>query len=85
LSENLVISGWVRHEFLSALAKEQGKEPWVLFPVRLDDTVLQTSVPWANMIKQSRHIGDFTQWKDYDAYQKAFARLLRGLKAEAQE
>ena len=83
LSEHSIGSGWVQHEVLSALAKEQGKEPWVLFPVRLDDTVLQTRVPWANMIRQSRHIGDFTQWKDHDAYQKAFDRLLRDLKAEA--
>lgn len=83
LSQHSIGSGWVQHEVLSALAKEQGKEPWVLFPVRLDDIVLQTSVPWANMIRQSRHIGDFTQWKDHDAYQKSFDRLLRDLKAEA--
>ena len=28
------------------------------------------------------HIGDFRQWKDHDAYQKAFQRLLRDLKAD---
>jgi hypothetical protein len=27
-------------------------------------------------------IGDFTAWKDHDAYQQAFTRLLRDLKAE---
>jgi hypothetical protein len=32
-----------------------------------------------------RHIGDFTRWKEHDAYQKAFNRLLRDLKAEAQK
>jgi hypothetical protein len=30
-----------------------------------------------------RHIGDFTGWKDHDSYQKAFARLMRDLKAES--
>jgi hypothetical protein len=30
-----------------------------------------------------RRIGDFTRWKEHDAYQKAFERLLRGLKVEA--
>jgi hypothetical protein len=25
------------------------------------------------------NIGDFTRWKDHDAYQKAFDRLLRDL------
>jgi hypothetical protein len=27
-------------------------------------------------------IPDFSNWKDHDSYQKAFARLLRDLKAE---
>lgn len=81
LSEDSVASGWVQHEVLSALAKEQGKAPWVLFPIRVDDTIMNTSVSWATMIKQSRHIGNFTLWKDHDAYQQAFERLLRDLKA----
>jgi len=54
----------------------------VLFPVRLDDTVMQTSEAWAADIRRMRHITDFTDWKDYNAYQKAFGRLLRDLKAE---
>lgn len=82
LSEHSVASGWVQHEVLSAMAKEQGKAPWVLFPIRVDDAIMNTSVAWATMIKQSRHIGDFTCWKDHDAYQKAFERLLRDLKAQ---
>jgi hypothetical protein len=27
-------------------------------------------------------IGDFTRWKEHDAYQKAFDRLLRDLRVE---
>lgn len=83
LSEQSVNSGWVQQEVLSALAKEQGKEPWVLFPIRLDDAVMDTTVPWANMIRQSRHIGDFTRWKDHDSYKTAFERLLRDLKGKS--
>jgi hypothetical protein len=30
-----------------------------------------------------RRIGDFTRWKEHDAYSKALERLLRGLKVEA--
>jgi len=81
LSENSVGSNWVQHEVLSAMAKEQGKEPWVLFPIRLDNTVMETNVLWASMIRDSRHIADFSQWKDHDSYRKAFDRLLRDLKA----
>ena len=29
-----------------------------------------------------RYIGDFTRWKDHDAYQKALDRLLRDLRVE---
>ena len=70
----------MQHEVLAAMAKEQGKEPWVLFPIRVDNAVMETSLPWANMIKQSRHIGDFSQWKDHDSYRQAFDKLLRDLK-----
>lgn len=83
LSEQSVASGWVQHEVLAAMAKEQGKPPWVLFPIRLDNAVMETSVPWANMIRDSRHIGDFTHWKDHDSYQQAFDRLMRDLQAES--
>jgi hypothetical protein len=32
---------------------------------------------------RSRHLlGDFTHWKDHDAYQKALDRLLRDLRVE---
>lgn len=82
LSEQSVNSGWVQHEVLSAMAKEQGKAPWVLFPIRLDNAVLETTVPWATMIRQSRHIGDFRGWKEHDSYRQAFARLLRDLKGQ---
>ena len=34
-------------------------------------------------IRRTRQIGDFANWKDHDAYQKAFERLLRDLKAES--
>ena len=32
--------------------------------------------------KRTRHIGDFTRWKEHDAYQKALDRLLRDLQVE---
>jgi hypothetical protein len=38
---------------------------------------------WPALVRRTRHIGDFREWKDHDAYQEGFARLLRDLKAEA--
>jgi hypothetical protein len=52
----------------------------VLFPVRLDDTVMGTAEAWAAKVRQ-RHIGDFRAWKEHDAYRQAFERLVRDLKA----
>jgi hypothetical protein len=54
----------------------------VLFPVRLDEAVMEIENGWPADIRRTRHIGDFTNWKDHEAYQKAFARLLRDLKAD---
>jgi hypothetical protein len=31
------------------------------------------------LVRLDRHIGDFRQWKDRDAYQESFARVLRDL------
>jgi hypothetical protein len=42
---------------------------------------METSQAWAADIRRRRHIGDFSAWKDHDAYQKAFQRLLRDLRA----
>ncbi|MBU2468444.1 MAG: hypothetical protein KKC78_07340, partial [Proteobacteria bacterium] len=52
----------------------------VLFPIRLDDAVMDTNKAWAAKVRQ-RHIGDFTDWKNHDSYKKAFDRLIRDLKA----
>ena len=57
----------------------------MLFPIRLDDEVMETTRAWAADIRRTRHIGDFRPWKDHDAYQESFDRLLRDLEPEAAE
>jgi hypothetical protein len=80
LSEHSISSTWVENEVEAALQKEDQRQREVLFPVRLDDTVMQTSQAWAATLRRTRHIGDFTSWTEPQAYQSAFARLLRDLK-----
>jgi uncharacterized protein YjbI with pentapeptide repeats len=80
LSEHSIASTWVENEVEAALEKEDKQKREVLFPVRLDDTVMQTSRAWAATLRRTRHIGDFTTWTDTKAYQVAFERLLRDLK-----
>lgn len=81
LSEQSINSKWVEKEVETAFEKESPKKT-VLFPLRLDNTVMETDQAWAADIRRTRHIGDFTIWKDHNAYKKAFKRLLRDLKAE---
>jgi len=61
--------------------KEHKQNKLVLFPIRLDDAVMETDRAWAASLRRTRHIGDFRAWKDHDPYQKSFDRLLRDLKA----
>jgi uncharacterized protein YjbI with pentapeptide repeats len=81
LSENSVNSEWVGDEVEAALEEEKESGRLVLFPIRLDEAVMETRDDWAAKIKRRRHIGDFSNWKDEGSYQKVFERLLRDLKA----
>jgi hypothetical protein len=83
LSENSVASSWVEKEVETAMESEDEQKRTVLFPVRLDDSVLEIKTGWPADVRRTRHIGDFRRWKDHDEYQKAFNRLLADLKAEA--
>jgi uncharacterized protein YjbI with pentapeptide repeats len=81
LSEHSVKSEWVEYEVEAALDKEKpGKLP-VLFPIRIDKAIMESTMAWATHIKRTRHIGDFECWENNREYKKAFDRLLRDLKA----
>jgi len=81
LSKTSVESHWVEQEVETALARERLQGTTVLFPVRIDDTVMAQQTGWPALIHRTRHVGDFRDWESYGAYQKAFDRLLRDLKA----
>src|SRR6266700_1079952 len=82
LSQHSVNSKWVEREVMAALEKEQQQHKWVLFPITLDEAVMQMRLPWAASIQQTRHIGDFTHWKEHDTYQKGLMRLMRDLQPD---
>jgi uncharacterized protein YjbI with pentapeptide repeats len=85
LSQHSIKSRWVQKEVETAFEKEAKENRLVLFPIRLDETVMHIDMGWAADIRRQRHIGDFTQWKEHDPYQRAFARLLRDLTATTQK
>jgi hypothetical protein len=83
LSKSSVNSPWVEKEVETAFEKERQQNRIVLFPIRLDDAVMDTKQAWAADIRRTRHIGDFCGWKTHHSYTVAFEHLLRGLKSEA--
>lgn len=85
LSENSIESNWVEREVETAEAEELATGKNILFPIRIDDAVMKTDKDWAQRIRKTRHIGDFREWEDTDAYQAAFDRLLRDLREEGTE
>jgi hypothetical protein len=81
LSKNSIESDWVSGEVETVFEIEGNhKGVFLLFPIRLDEVVMNTSEAWAAHIRRTRHIGDFRQWQDRQTYQKAFQRVLRDLK-----
>jgi TIR domain len=84
LSEGAIASDWVEGEVTRALDEERTRNNIVLFPVRIDDAVMQTSEGWARLLRGQRNIGDFSRWKEHDSYQKSFERLMRDLRVESE-
>ncbi len=80
LSEHSIESSWVRSEVELALAREIAQDCTLLFPLRLDQAVMQASRDWAIRLRESRYIGDLTGWQNNSAYQEAFTTLLQHLK-----
>jgi uncharacterized protein YjbI with pentapeptide repeats len=78
LSEHSIKSDWVEDEVTKAFEEERKRGQTVLFPIRLDDAVMDTNEAWAAKLR-ARHIGDFRRWKEHDEYQKSFGRVLRDL------
>ena len=58
------------------------KQKKVLFPIRIDDTVLNSNKAWAADIRRKKHIGDFSKWRNEASYKESFALLLRDMQVE---
>ena len=81
LSEHSIKSDWFEDEVTKAYEEERKRKQTVLFPIRLDDAVMKTGEAWAAKLRRARNIGDFTRWRDHDAYKTSFDRVMRDLKA----
>jgi hypothetical protein len=89
LSDHSIESPWVETEIYNARQTELRQQRRKLFPIRLTD--MDTLNAWRcfdadtgkDLAREVReyHIPDFSNWKDNDAFELAFARLLRDLRA----
>ena len=90
LSEHSIQSEWVLTEIRKARESEKKEKRRKLFPIRLTD--FETLRDWAcfdadtgkDLAVEVREyfIPDFSNWKDHDAFEAAFARLQKDLKEE---
>jgi hypothetical protein len=71
---------------MSALAAGSGSRPFSVFSRSTEHGKSRPSRGGSRLCSRlgdpARHIGDFTRWKEHDAYQKALDRLLRDLRVE---
>jgi hypothetical protein len=70
LSKSSVESSWVGNEVEKAFNEENDRGELIIFPVRIDDAVKSTEKAWAETIRMTRHIGDFSDWEHQDAYDR---------------
>jgi hypothetical protein len=89
LSKASMASDWVRHEITWAVERGKREDRQVLFPLGLS--------PWKDIkawtafdsdqgkdvakVVREYPIPDFSNWKDHDSFEAAFAKLLEDLKA----
>jgi TIR domain/Restriction endonuclease len=91
LSEHSIQSEWVMTEIRKARETEKKEKRRKLFPIRLTD--FETLRDWScfdadtgkDLAVELREyfIPDFSNWKDHDAFEAAFARLQKDLKEES--
>lgn len=80
LSKASIASQWVEQEVETSLLREREENRTILFPVTLDKTIFGIKTGWPALVRNTRHIGDFKNWKKHDHYQKTFDRLIADLK-----
>lgn len=71
---------WVRMEVESALEREDCQHAQVLFPVRLDDAVMERDKAMGGGRASAAPHRRLLRWKDHDRYQKVYGARSRVLR-----
>ncbi len=81
LSRESINSDWVEKEVYSALRKEKSqRKKNVLLPFRIDEYVMRCRKPWLLDLKETKHFGDFRNWKHHDIYTNELNKLVDQLR-----
>ena len=84
-SEHSLNSGPVIREIERALQREDREKREILFPIRIDDYLLEK---WDHPRKAdvvAKVVGNFRGWKDHEQYKKNFPKLLKALNSKQPE
>ena len=84
LSKHTIYDRWARYAVKDALAKEGSSRTSILFPIRLDNTILEEEMKHSFLGQElftglNRDIADFTQWIFPNNFQEAIDRLIDNL------
>ena len=83
LSQSSVQSQWVETELRLAVSLEREHGNEIVFPLRLDRSVFDSSSPLLGDLVNNRHVGDFEGWQDEAKYRKHLKQLVRDLTISA--
>jgi hypothetical protein len=78
LSESSIRSSWVEKEIEIAFQKENEQQVRVLFPVRLDGSIMEATSPLLSRVREY-YIANFSDWKSHQSYKKELSKLIRDL------
>jgi uncharacterized protein YjbI with pentapeptide repeats len=80
LSKHSITSRWIEQEVESTLAREHKDQETILYPIRLDDMILEPDGGWPALLRNTRPISNFHAWQNMAAYDQLFQKLLADLR-----
>jgi hypothetical protein len=80
LSSESLHSDWVKSEVETALEREREQYVNIIRPLTLDADIFKTGVAWAAHLRRTRHIADFSRWREKSWYTAALKKLISMLR-----
>ncbi len=80
ISKNSAKNKWMEKEVESAFDHELRRQNILLLPISLDSAISDIRQSWAEAIRRVCDLRDFSQYRNREAYQAAFNRLLKNIR-----